>query len=204
MSDRRSIKLYVIRAAVPAGIGIICLLINSCLNPFAPTQAETRFLAPILPQNVSDDSLAAANVMANFKYAYEHNDLDVYESCLDDEFVFIYIDQDRYGQIEVVEVPRDGISGDLYRTRRLFETFDEIRLDTWLPIRSEPEPELHPAHPGEVWEVWNVNFHLSLRDISGDYSYAQFEANGWALFKLRRSDNGVMRIRIWEDQSFVN
>jgi hypothetical protein len=189
--------------------GLFCLFLffgilanNSCFNPFAPTQAESRFLAPILAQDDPDDSTAAANVMANFKYAYENNDIDVYENCLDDDFVFIYIDQNRYGQIEIVEIPRDGISGDLYRTRRLFETFDEIRLDTWIPIRSTPEEDTL-EHPGEVWEKWDVNFHLSLRDITGDYNYIQYEASGWALFKLRRSPGGEMRIRIWEDQSIT-
>jgi len=186
-----------------ASVTLLLAATFSCTNPFAPAQAESRFLAPILAQNDPDDSTAAANVLANFKYAYENNDIDVYENCLDDDFVFIYIDQDRYGQIEIVEVPRDGISGDLYRTRRLFETFDEIRLDTWLPIRLQPEPDTHPDHAGESWEVWNVNFHLSLRDITGDYNYGQFEANGWAVFKFRRSQNGVMRIRIWEDQSIA-
>lgn len=186
-----------------AGILIAPAIFSSCMNPFAPTQAESRFLAPIMSQKDPDDSTAAYNVLSNFKYAYENNDIDVYENCLDADFVFTYIDQDRYGEIEQVEVPRDGISGDLYRTRRLFEIFDEIRLDTWIPIRSTPEPA-NDDHPGEVWEVWNVNFHLSLRDITGDYNYAQYEANGWAIFKLRRAPDDIMRVRIWDDQSIAN
>jgi hypothetical protein len=173
----------------------------SCVNPFAPTQAESRFLAPILSQKDPNDSTAAYNVLANFKYAYENNDIDVYENCLDDDFVFIYIDQDRYGEIEIVEVPRDGLSGDIYRTRRLFEIFDEIRLDTWMPYPLASEPDTYPNHIGETWQVWLVSFHLSLRDITGDYNYAQYEANGWASFKLRRSTDEIMRIVSWEDQS---
>jgi hypothetical protein len=187
---------------VLAAIALALLLLGgSCFNPFAPTQAESHFLAPILSQSDPIDSIAAANTLANFKYAYENNDIDVYENCLDAEFVFIYIDQDRYGQIERVEVPRDGISGDLNRTRRLFEIFDEIRLDTWILYREVPEPESNPDHPNEIWEKWDANFHLSLRDISGDYNYSQYEANGWAVFKLKRSRDGNMRIRVWEDQS---
>jgi len=198
-------KKHCLNMTVLAGLIILGMLSsNSCSNPFAPAQAESRFLAPIADQSDTSDATAAANVLANFKYAYENFDIDVYENCLDDEFVFIYIDQDRYGEIEIVEVPRDGISGDIYRTRRLFEIFDEIRLDTWLPIRQEPElPEWdnNPDHPGEIWEVWYVNFHLVLRDITGDYNYTQFEASGRAEYKLRRSPDGVMRIRIWEDKS---
>ena len=193
-----------LKIALVVFILLSMIIFNSCINPFAPAQAEIRFLAPIMAQDDPNDSIAAANVLANFKYAYEHNDIDVYENCLDDDFIFIYIDQDRFGEIEIVEVPRDGISGDLYRTRRLFEIFEEIRLDVWLPIRSDQEPETNPEHPGETWEIWNVNFHLSLRDVTGNYGYAQFEANGWALFKIRRSTDGVMKILIWEDQSFAN
>ncbi len=180
---------------------VLAFLLSSCVNPFAPAEAESRFLAPIADQSDTSDATAAGNVLANFKYAYENNDIDVYENCLDDEFVFIYTDQDRYGEIEIVEVLRDGVSGDIYRTRRLFEIFDEIRLDTWLPLRSERELENHPDHPDEIWEVRNVNFHLVLRDITGYDCYAQFEASGLAEFKMRRSSNGVMRIRIWEDKS---
>jgi hypothetical protein len=196
--------LAIIKLIIAVAAAVISLLLFSCTNPFAPTQAASRFLAPIQSQKDPEDSTAAYNVMANFKYAYENNDIDVYENCLDDDFIFIYIDQDRYGDIEIVEVPRDGLSGDIYRTRRLFEIFDEIRLDTWIPLRTTPEPATDPEHPGEVWEVWNVNFHLSLRDITGDYNFAQYEANGWAIFKLRRSSDGAMRIRIWEDQSIAN
>jgi hypothetical protein len=192
---------HIIRITVLGLLVIGSLGLNSCFNPFAPTQADSRFLAPILSQNDANDSIAAANVLANFKYAYENNDIDVYENCLDAEFVFIYIDQDRYGQIERVVVPRDGISGDIYRTNRLFETFDEIRLDTWIPFREAPEDTGNSDHPGQVWEKWDVNFHLSLRDISGDYNYMQFEANGWAIFRMKRSTDGYMRLLIWEDQS---
>jgi hypothetical protein len=185
-------------AAISLGLGIF-LIGSGCFNPFAPTQAESRFLAPILSQSDPNDSIAVANVLANFKYAYENRDIDVYENCLDAEFVFVYIDQDRYGQIERVEVPRDGTSGDLNRTRRLFEVFDEIRLDTWnvFGIQADSSGD----HPGEIWMQCNVLFHLSLRVVSGDYNYVQYEAIGWAVFKMRRSHDGNMRIRIWEDQS---
>jgi hypothetical protein len=190
--------LFSITAAISLALGIL-LIGSSCFNPFAPTQAESRFLAPILSQNDPIDTVAVKNVLDNFKYAYENRDIDVYENCLDAEFIFIYIDQDRYGQIERVEVPRDGISGDLNRTRRLFEVFDEIRLDTWNVFGIEADSS--GDHPGEIWMQCNVLFHLSLRDVSGDYNYVQYEANGWAIFKMRRSHDGNMRIRVWEDQS---
>jgi hypothetical protein len=159
-----------------------------------------------LPQNCADcpDSVVAHNVLSNFRYAYENRDIDIYENCLDNAFVFVYTDQDRQGGIETVEVPRDGISGDIYRTSGLFEAFSEIRLDTWIPQRLEPEGAEHADHTGQVWEVWLVNFYLSLRDLRGTYNYQQFEANGLAIFKVRKSSDGLWRIIVWEDHSFTN
>jgi len=174
----------------------------SCSNPFAPPRVGPGTLAPILPQNCDDcpDSTNAFNVLSNFKYSYENRDIDIYENCIDADFIFIYIDQDLQGNIETIEVPRDGVSGDIQRTRGLFAAFNEIQLDTWLPRRLDFEdPDLHN---GEPWEVWLVNFHLSLRDLSGAYNYQQFEALGLALFKIRKSPDGFWRIVVWEDYSF--
>ncbi len=179
------------------------LLYLACSNPFAPPRVGPGSLAPILPQNCAEcpDSVNASAALSNFKYAYENRDNDVYENCLDRDFIFLFIDQNRQGEIEEVEVPRDGASGDLVRTGRLFGAFNEIRLDTWVPRRIDPDaPELHN---GEIWEVWLVTFHLSLRDLSGAYNYQQFEANGQALFKLRESSDGFWRIVLWEDHSFT-
>jgi len=180
------------------------LSLVTCSNPFAPPRAGPGSLAPIFPQNCSDcpDSVNAYNVLANFKYAYENNDLDIYENCLDREFIFIYVDQDQQGNIETIEIPRDGISGDIYRTRGLFAAFNEIRLDTWLPARLAPDSS--EFHNGEIWERWLVNFHLSLRDLSGAYDYQQYEALGLALFKIRKSADGYWRIVVWEDYSFTS
>ncbi|UCC79944.1 MAG: hypothetical protein JSW64_00895 [Candidatus Zixiibacteriota bacterium] len=190
------------KIAFSAGLGIICL---SCSNPFAPPEVGPGILAPILPQNCAEcpDSVNAFAVLSNFKYAYENRDIDVYENCLDENFVFIYIDQNRFGEIEEVEIPRDGTSGDIMRTRRLFDAFDEIRLSIWTPNRLEPEgPELHEG--GDTWEVWLVTFRLSLRDLSGAYNFQQFEANGLALYKIKKSYDGFWRIAVWEDHSFTN
>lgn len=179
------------------------LVILSCSNPFAPPEVGPGVLAPILPQNCGEcpDSVNAHAVLSNFKYAYENRDIDVYENCLDGDFMFIYIDQDRQGEIEEIEVPRDGTSGDISRTRRLFEAFNEIRLDTWIPQRLDPEDS--SLHDGDVWEIWIVTFHLFFRDLTGVYNFQQFEANGLAFFKIRESSDGFWRIVVWEDHSFT-
>jgi hypothetical protein len=177
--------------------GAILLLImggaffSSCTNPFSPPEAGPGLYKPIAAQTSPD------SVLANFKYAYENRDIDIYEYTLASDFVFIYLDQDREGRIETITVPRDGIGGDIYRTMGLFEAFDEIRLDTWIIYDAELDPDDPPD-----WEARQVTFHLSLKDISGNFGYAQMEATGRALFKFEQEPgNELWKIIIWKDLS---
>ena len=138
-------------------------------------------------------------MLHNFRYAYEHNDIDVYEKCLDPGFTFRYTDQNLAGEIEVVDIPRDGPSGDLERTRKLFRFFDEIRLESWKPMPDSPE-----VVDGEKWEVYRVYFQLSVRDLDGDFGGEAFEAFGIAVFKFRQSSSDrLWRIVFWEDRSVI-
>jgi len=175
---------------VIVGLCVIAIFL-ACQNPFAPSQVGPSRVTPIVRQTSPD------SVLHNFKYAYEHNDIDVYENCLDVDFVFRYIDQDQTGQIEQVEIPRDGPSGDLARTERLFRVFDEILLDTWVPIFDRYE---YPN--GETWEVWRVYFNLSVKDLNGDFGFEYYEAVGIAEFKFRQSrSDSLWRIVVWDDRS---
>jgi hypothetical protein len=171
----------------------IFTLVLACVNPFSPASIDPSGVKPILEQ----DSVGA--VLQNFKYAYEHNDIDVYEDCLDPSFVFRYTDQNLAGEIEVVEIPRDGPSGDLERTSRLFEFFDEIRLGVWRPQHTRTD-----TVGTEIWEVYSVFFQLSVRDIDGDFGNESFEAVGIADFSFRQSPtDGLWRIVFWEDRSSI-
>ena len=180
------------RKSLPV-IFLVIMTAVSCVNPFSPASVDPSGLKPILEQ----DSVGA--VLQNFKYAYEHNDIDVYEDCLDPSFVFRYTDQNLAGEIETIEIPRDGPSGDLERTSRLFDFFDEIRLDNWVPDSIGTEDV-----GGEQWPVYSVFFQLSVRDIDGDFGGESFEAVGIAEFKFRRSVvDGLWRIVFWEDRSSI-
>jgi hypothetical protein len=162
-----------------------------CFNPFSPSVIGPSTIKPIAPQTDPD------SVLHNFKYAYENRDSIVYENLLDKDFVFIYRDLDKVLGTEVmVDIPRDGRGGDLYVTRALFRTFDEIRLDTWI-VRQAPD-----SVGEEVWKVRNVTFHLSLRDTDGDYDYLHLEATGFAEFLFRQSEEDrLWRIVRWIDKS---
>ncbi|PJA28377.1 MAG: hypothetical protein CO189_04810 [candidate division Zixibacteria bacterium CG_4_9_14_3_um_filter_46_8] len=178
------------RATLMAAIALTGLEVMSCTNPFSPPEAGFGLYKPIAAQTDPD------SVLANFKYAYENRDIDIYEHTLASDFVFIYLDQDREGHIETVTVPRDGIGGDIYRTTGLFEAFDEIRLETWQVY----ETNLEEGDPLE-WKARQVIFHLSLKDISGNFGYLQMEATGRALFKFKKDENEIWRIVVWEDLS---
>jgi len=190
MSRRRTLSKYNSQQiGLILSIGVIFI---SCQNPFTPALIGPSQMVPIAKQTAPD------SVLHNFKYAYEQRDIDIYENCLDEDFIFRYVDQDRTGQIEQVELPRDGPSGDLARTQTLFLFFDEIRFDTWVPIFDRTE-----NHQGETWDVWRVYFNLSVKDLDGDYGYEFFEAVGIAEFKFRQSSSDELyRIIFWEDKSY--
>lgn len=183
---------HLLRLALSSfAIALAAAIALGCQNLFAPTAVGPSRVVPIVRQTAPD------SVLHNFRYAYEHRDIDLYENCLDEQFVFRYIDQDRTGQIEQVEIGRDGPSGDLARTERLFRLFDEIRFETWVPIFDRTE-----FPNGEVWPVYRVFFNLSVKDLDGDFGYEFFEAVGVAEFKFRQSpQDSLFRIVVWDDRS---
>jgi hypothetical protein len=171
-------------------LSAICILLWSCFNPFSPSVIGPGALKPIAPQ-VNPDS-----VLYNFKYSYENRDSVVYENCLDPEFVFFYRDQDQYTNIEEeMSVPRDGIGGDIYRTKFLFRVFEDIHLDTWKTTAS-----YDTLVDGQTWKVRRVEFHLLLQDMDGEYQ--SMGAYGYADFLFRQSDkDNFWRIVRWVDRS---
>lgn len=162
----------------------------SCFNPFSPSVVGPGTIKPIAVQTDPD------SVLHNFKYAYENRDSIVYENCLDKDFIFRYKDQDETEREFDVEIPRDGRGGDLYVTKALFRAFDDIRLDTWIVT---PAPD---SVGEEIWKRKNVVFHLSLRDIDGDYDFQHLEATGFAEFMFRKSkEDNLWRMVRWIDKS---
>jgi hypothetical protein len=114
---------------------------------------------------------------------------------LDEDFIFTYWDQTAVGEgIVETEFLR---SEDLKVTRSLFRTFDDIKLDKW---KVSPSPDSSVGE--EIWKVRNVEFHLSVRDIDGEYQ--SMEANGYAEFLFRRSNkDNLWRIVRWIDRSIM-
>ena len=165
-----------------------------CFNPFSPSVVGPGTIKPIAVQTDPD------SVLHNFKYAYENRDSIVYEDCLDKDFIFRYKDQDEIEQRDIdVEIPRDGKGGDLYITRALFRVFDDIRLETWTVTSATDSVD---SVQGDTLKVRNVTFHLSVRDIDGDYDFQHLEATGFAKFMFKKSkEDNLWRIIRWIDES---
>jgi hypothetical protein len=171
---------------------IILIIVSglSCYNPFSPPEVGPGSVLPVASQTDPD------SVLKNFKYAYEYRDIITYENCLDQDFLFYYIDQnDITGELQEQRIQR---SDDIERTRGVFRAFDDIRFETWevFPIPSE-----YDSLTKEELKLRQANFHLSLTDIDGDYNYEHLEATGFAKFKFRRSEDGFWRIVYWQDNS---
>lgn len=179
------------RPCARLAIGVLLLVCAGCANPFSPPDVGPAGGTPIKPLTSPE------NVLDNFQYAYEQRDFDVYEELLDPDFLFVYFDPDRVEGIETVIVPRDGPSGDLERTRRLFRVFDEIRLPVFEIVSSDVDSLSTPPT-----ETRRVLFQLTVRDLDGDFGFESFEASGDALFTFRRSIvDGLWRIVRWDDLS---
>jgi hypothetical protein len=171
-------------------IVLILLLGLACENPFSPPVVGPGFEIPIATQTDPD------SVLKNFKYSYEYRDIVTYENCLHKEFIFYYIDQDEVsGELIENRISREA---DIDRTKGVFTVFDDIRLETWEVF---PLPSEYDSTSGEEIKLKQVNFHLVLRDIDGDYNYEHLEATGFALFKFKKSEDGYWRMSYWEDNS---
>ncbi len=169
---------------------LILLLGLACENPFSPPVVGPGFEIPIATQTDPD------SVLKNFKYSYEYRDIVTYENCLHKEFEFVYIDQNEVtGELFEDRIYREA---DIDRTRGVFAVFDDIRLETWEVF---PLPSEYDSTSAEEVKLRQVNFHLVLRDIDGNYDYEHLEATGFARFKFRKSEDGYWRISYWEDNS---
>lgn len=175
-----------------AGLTVaVVTLVCGCSNPFSPPNVGPSGGLPI------EELTSPENVLKNLVYAYEQRDIDIYEQLIDFDFVFVYFDPERLEGIETVIVPRDGPSGDLERTRRLFRVFDEIRLPVFSITESSVDSTVQPPV-----QLRRVAFQLTVRDLDGDFGYESFEASGDALFTIAQSPaDGLWRVIRWDDLS---
>ncbi len=149
------------------------MLINSCLNPFAPVEGDVGS-ATWSSQNT------IGGLLNNFELSYDYRDSLHYADCLDETFVFKYYDASngRYDQWY-----RET---DLKATGGLFRSFERIDLE-WnsVPIWVEN------FEKADTTVQFVVRFNLTLDSDA--------PLMGYAHFTVKRDPLDVFRVLEWRD-----
>ncbi len=181
VQDSKSYK-YARRGSAWVGMGALglCLLLASCLNPFAPKLDKNSQQSNLITSQSTPEE-----VLQNFAYAYTFRDSLLYADLLDSSFVFEFFD------------PTIGESGafqswgrdiELRTTGGLFRAFTAIEL-IWLNTVYQ-----NSVSPSE--EVLYKNFRLTL--VTSDLNIA---LQGYAIFTFQLNPDGKWRIKRWVDES---
>ena len=189
-------------AAVAAGV-----FLAACGNPFAPKKIEVDpGEGPTRPP--AQEATEPEIVMDNLERAFNERDKDLYETLLDERYLFteddclgnLVFENGREEELEIMGT-RDG------STRGIFDVF---RTVTWKFQLIERKTELgrdHPmafegdpdGHPDEDWEVFRGKVEILLLKTDDD----GFRVDQTMTFKLREGDDGIWRIVRWIDDPLV-
>ena len=161
----------------------ICILLDSCFNPFAPELDSVPDLTNVITEQQTPDE-----VLQNFKYAYTFKDSLLYSDVIESSFVFEYFEPNLEPSGAFVTWGRDV---DLRSTGRLFRTFDTIDLK-WLNTLFEEED----GNDTKMFKRFTLNL------LSSDLN---FILTGTAVFTFRKNeDDNKWRIVRWKDESDLN
>lgn len=161
---------------IAAALIVVAAAVIACLNPFAPGLGQLE-IDPDLVLKAQD---SPDDVVSNFRYAYILKDSLVYRDLLDDEFVFVWRDNDNDQFVSW------GKEEDIKTTVGLFNTFNVINL------------------------VWNsTNYLVFAPDSTEAEMSKQFiltlgsdiRITGDAQFFFRKLEDGVWKIVRWVDKS---
>ena len=193
--------------AVAAAAVAASVLLAACGNPFAPKQIEVDpGEGPILPP--AQEATEPKIVMDNLERAFNERDKNLYETLLDERYLFteedclgnLVLENGREEELEIMGT-RDGSSRgifDLFRTVewkfQLIERKTELGRDH--PMAFEGDPD---GHPDEDWEVFRGRVEILLLKTADD----GFLVKQTMTFKLRQGDDGIWRIVRWIDDPLV-
>lgn len=184
-------------AAVAAGV-----LLAACGNPFAPKKFEVNTGRVVLPP--AQEATEPEIVMDNLERAFNERDRDLYETLLDERYLFteddclgnLVFENGREEELEIMGT-RDGSSRGIFDVFRTVEwKFQLIERKTELgrdhPMAFEGDPD---GHPEEDWEVFRGRVEMLLLKTDDD----GFRVDQVMTFKLREGDDGIWRIVRWID-----
>jgi len=151
----------------------MALLLQGCLNPFAPIEGEAG-------KRAWSDQATVGGLLQNFALSYDYRDSLRYSDCLDESFIFNYYDMDA-GRFD--SWYRDT---DLKATGGLFRSYGRIDLE-WNII---PDEVVAFNLPDSLL-AFIVRFNLTLGDES--------PLMGYARFSVRKGSDGRFRVIQWQD-----
>lgn len=156
---------------------ILIVALSSCNNPFAPALDGSSSIDGVLSDQKTVDGL-----FKNFAYAYNFRDTLVYGNILDNDFTFIYQNEDGYTASWNREV-------DMITTYRLFSSVQRMDL-IWSDIYSQSGDSLQQ----EITRGLTLTIVFSSTDIAS--------IGGRATFRLvRKSEKDDWMIAQWRDES---
>ena len=158
------IKPFLVFSAV-----FFCCVLNSCVNPFAPTKIDGDFGLPQLGNQKTIDGF-----FQNFLYAYNFKDTVVYSRLLAENFVFAYRNYEKGLELTLSRTE------DMMTTYRLFSAVQNLDF-IWNEIVLQSGDDVSQTvmrsfnltitfSPTDIVRIWGrVNFVLTRADADNDW-----------------------------------
>lgn len=176
-------------------------------NPFAPEKQDPEEILPPLPP-----APAATNpeqLMDNLARAMRTRDEELYESLLDQDFLFteedclgeVVFHNDLEIELEIMAGSRDGSREGIFDRFRYSFTFDFTLKRRDQELGSE-FPESYPGdpngHPDEDWEIFYGRVQMEMLKTAGE----GFRVDQDMTYKLRLDpEDGLWKIVRWENDA---
>lgn len=178
------------------------LMLVACSNPFAPEKkpGSGGGNEPAPPATTPEQ------FMDNLHRAMRDRDEQLYETLLDEDFLFtetdcqgdLVFDNGREQELEIMAGSRDGSEPGIFDIYRNTFEFDFQLLKRSVEL-GEEYPEAVPGdpdgHPDEDWEILRGRVRMLLLDAIGD----GFRVDQIMTYKLRLTEDGTYKIIRWID-----
>lgn len=181
-------------------------ILSACSNPFAPKTQPPSIIEPPAPP--APPATTPEKLMDNLDRAMSTRDKDLYESLLDENFLFtetnclleVIYDNGLEEELTMMGGSRDGSQ------LGIFDVYRDFDFDFELIRRSQELGSEHPGnfpgdpkgHPDEDWEVFRGRVQMLLLDENGN----GFRVDQIMTYKLRLDpEDGLWKIIRWENDA---
>lgn len=184
------------------------LALSACSNPFGAKERKPNEIEPGRPP--APEATTPEQLMDNLDRAMETRDKELYESLLDQDFLFTekncLLEVAYFNNLEeelaIMGGSRDGSRPGIFDIYRNFSyDFEEMRrfqeLGAEHPEAFDGDPD---GHPDEDWEVFYGRVQMTLVDDNGD----GFRVDQNMTYKLRLDpEKNLWKIVRWENDALT-